>query len=84
MWVDLALLTGMRAFEIADFQDIHVIDPSLDNLASYHATIIGKGNKEEQILVPRTLMQRLWTYKNNNERISRAIKCVLTWSSQWG
>lgn len=74
LWVDLALLTGMRAFEIADFQDIHVIDPSLDNLASYHATIIGKGNKERQILVPRTLMQRLWTYKNNNERISRAIK----------
>lgn len=28
LWVDLALLTGMRAFEIADFKDIHVIDPS--------------------------------------------------------
>lgn len=74
LWVDLALFTGMRAFEIAQFQEVHVVDPSIGNTASYHATITGKGNKERQILIPRTLMQRLWVYKNSDERMHRVMK----------
>lgn len=74
LWVDLALFTGMRAFEIAQFLEAHVVDPSIGNVASYHATITGKGNKERQILIPRTLMQRLWHYRNCNERMHRVIK----------
>lgn len=74
LWVDLALFTGMRAFEIAQFLDSHVIDPSVIDVASYHATITGKGNKERQILIPRTLMQRLWRYKNCAERMHRVMK----------
>ncbi|WP_435653243.1 tyrosine-type recombinase/integrase [Bermanella sp. WJH001] len=74
LWVDLALFTGMRAFEIAQFQEAHVVDPSTSDMSSYHATITGKGNKERQILIPRTLMQRLWRYKNCDERIRRVMK----------
>lgn len=74
LWVDLALFTGMRAFEIALFLDVHVVDPSISDVSSYYATITGKGNKERQILIPRTLMQRLWHYKNCDERIRRVMK----------
>lgn len=74
LWIDLALFTGMRAFEIARFLDVHAVDPSISDVASYHANITGKGNKERQILIPRTLMQRLWHYKNSDERIRRVMK----------
>ena len=74
LWVDLALFTGMRAFEIAQFLEVHVVDPSTSDVTSYHATIIGKGNKERQILIPHILMQRLWRYKNCDERMHRVIK----------
>nr|WP_282554998.1 tyrosine-type recombinase/integrase [Providencia stuartii] len=74
LWVDLALFTGMRAFEIAKFLEVYVVDPSISAVPSYHATITGKGNKERQILIPRTLMQRLWHYRNCNERMHRVMK----------
>src|SRR5690554_161960 len=74
LWIDLALFTGMRAFEIAQFLDVHAVDPSISDVASYHANITGKGNKKRQILIPHTLMQRLWHYKNCDERMRRVMK----------
>lgn len=74
LWVDLALLTGMRAFEIAEFKAFHVVDTTHNRTNSYHALITGKGSKERQILIPRVLMQRLWLYKNSSERLRRVSK----------
>ena len=74
LWIDLALLTGMRAFEIAGFKASHVVNPSENVVSSYYASIIGKGNKERQILIPAVLMQRLWRYKNSTGRLQRVAK----------
>lgn len=74
LWVDMGLLTGLRAFEIAAFSERHVVDTSNDSSNAYYALITGKGSKEREILIPRILMQRLWRYKNSPSRLSRAIK----------
>src|SRR3989338_3036605 len=64
----------MRAFEIAGFKASHVVNPSENVVSSYYASIIGKGNKERQILIPAVLMQRLWRYKNSTGRLQRVAK----------
>lgn len=72
LWVDLALLSGLRAFEVAGLLEDKVIDTKERTQPAYHVTIIGKGNKERQILIPFSLMQRLWLYRNSVDRLQRA------------
>lgn len=72
LWVDLGLLSGLRAFEVAGFLESNVIDTRERAQSAYHVTIIGKGNKERQILIPYSVMQRLWFYRNSTDRLKRA------------
>ena len=74
LWADLALLCGLRAFEITLLKESEVVDTNLDETKVYAVDIIGKFNKHRQILVPRSLMARLWAYKNSGERLNRSAK----------
>lgn len=74
LWADLALLCGLRAFEITLLNESEIVDASLYEAKLYTVEIVGKFNKHRQIIVPRTLMTRLWTYKNSGERLSRSAK----------
>jgi integrase len=74
LWADLALLCGLRAFEITLLKESEVVDTNLDETNVYAVDIIGKFNKHRQILVPRSLMARLWAYKNSGERLNRSAK----------
>lgn len=74
LWADLALLCGLRAFEVVLLSESEITDTNLDETKVYSIDIIGKFNKHRKILVPRTLMSRLWTYKNSPERLMRSAK----------
>jgi site-specific recombinase XerD len=74
LWADLALLCGLRAFEVANFNESEIPDTNLDDTKVYLANLIGKGNKHRKILIPRSLMTRLWIYKNSPERLKRSAK----------
>ena len=74
LWADLALLCGLRAFEVTLLNESEVVDTSLDETKVYTVDIIGKFNKHRKILVPRSLMTRLWAYKNSGERLNRSAK----------
>ncbi|MBP3140476.1 tyrosine-type recombinase/integrase [Aliivibrio fischeri] len=74
LWADLALLCGLRAFEITLLNETEIMDTSLDETKVYAVNILGKFNKYRQILIPRTLMSRLWDYNNSPERLKRSIK----------
>jgi integrase len=78
LWADLALLCGLRAFEVTLLNESEIIDTNLDETKVYTVDIIGKSNKHRKILVPRSLMTRLWAYKNSGERLNRSTK----WDSQ--
>ncbi len=74
LWADLALLCGLRAFEVTLLNESEIVDTNLDETKVYAVDIIGKFNKNRQILVPRSLMTRLWAYKNSGERLNRSAK----------
>ena len=75
--VDLAVICGLRAEEVATFNASHVVDPSLDNKSIYFVTIIGKYDKERTIMVSKSLMTSLWQYRNNKEHQDRLSKWQL-------
>lgn len=74
LWADLALLCGLRAFEVALLKDSEILDPTLDETKVFSVNVLGKFNKYRQILIPRSLMARLWDYKNSPERLKRSAK----------
>ncbi len=74
LWADLALLCGLRAFEVTLLNESQIVDTNLDETKVYVVDIIGKFNKHRKILVPRSLMTRLWVYKNSGERLNRLAK----------
>lgn len=74
LWADLSLLCGLRAFEVTLLNESEIVDTSLDETKVYSVDILGKFNKHRQILVPRSLMARLWTYKNSTERLKRSVR----------
>ncbi len=74
LWADLSLLCGLRAFEVTLLNESEVVDTNLDETKVYNVDIIGKFNKHRQILVPRSLMTRLWVYKNSGEHLKRSAK----------
>lgn len=79
LWADLALLCGLRAFEVTLLNESEIVDVNLDKTKVYTIDILGKFNKHRQILVPRTLMSRLWGYKNSPESLKRSAK----WDSKY-
>lgn len=74
LWADLALLCGLRAFEVTLLNESEIIDTTLDETKVYAVDIIGKFNKSRKILIPKTLMTRLWVHKNSGERLNRSAK----------
>ncbi|TFH89481.1 tyrosine-type recombinase/integrase [Vibrio ouci] len=74
LWADLSLLCGLRAFEVILLNESEIVDTSLDETKVYSVNILGKFNKHRQILVSRSLMARLWTYKNSAERLKRSAR----------
>ncbi|WP_212577413.1 hypothetical protein, partial [Vibrio parahaemolyticus] len=72
LWADLALLCGLRAFEVTLLRETEIVDIDLDETKVYAVDILGKLNKYRQILIPRSLMSHLWEYKNSPERMKRA------------
>ncbi|MCG8315523.1 MAG: site-specific integrase [Pseudomonadales bacterium] len=74
LWADMALVVGLRASEIAAFSEDKAVNPFEDGNHSYYVNIVGKGNKERDVLVPRSLMTRLWEYRNTMDRLARAAK----------
>lgn len=74
LWADLALLCGLRAFEVTLLRETEIVDIDLDETKVYAVDILGKLNKYRQILIPRSLMSHLWEYKNSPERMKRAAK----------
>lgn len=74
LWADLALLCGLRAYEVTLLNESEIVDTSLDETKVYTVDIIGKFNKHRKILVPRSLMTRLWVYRNSGERLNRSAK----------
>lgn len=74
LWADLALLCGLRAFEVVLLKESEIVDTALDDTKVYSVDVLGKFNKHRQILVPRSLMSRLWNYRNSPERLKRSAK----------
>ncbi|MDU0112279.1 site-specific integrase [Psychrosphaera aquimarina] len=74
LWADLALLCGLRAFEVTLLNERDIVNTSLDETKVYSVSIIGKFQKHRVILIPRTLMTRLWAYKNSPDRLRRSVK----------
>jgi len=78
LWADLSLFCGLRAYEVTLLNESTIIDTNLDETKVYTVDILGKFNKHRPILVPRSLMTRLWSYKNSGEHLKRSAK----WDSQ--
>lgn len=74
LWAELAMLAGLRAFEVAALPEHAVQDPSVTNQSAFYVKIFGKFDKERTVLIPRTLMVRLWLHLNSPERLDRAMR----------
>lgn len=72
--VDLAILAGLRASEVASFLASYTEDPRLSNKKSFFVEITGKFNKLRTVIVSRHLMQSLWEYANCEARQYRLEK----------
>lgn len=72
LWTELALVCGLRASEIVNFEETNIYDPTTNVDKIYSVQIVGKFNKSRKIMIPRLLMSKLWNYKNSAERLKRA------------
>jgi integrase len=81
LWAELSLYTGLRAFEVSEFKENLVVNPSINDFNVYTVTIEGgKFYKSRKIMIPRYLMVKLNEYKNSNTRLNRAKK----WDQVYG
>ena len=74
LWAHLALVCGLRAHEVAALPEDAVVQPNRAGAAAFHVRVLGKGNKERTVLVPKFLMEKLNDYKNAEQRLYRAAK----------
>lgn len=74
--VDLAVQCGLRADEIATFKACHVVNPSLRNESVYYIKIIGKFEKEREIMISNGLMSELWSFSNDKFHQERLAKWI--------